>query len=351
MKLLVKPVDVWLFRDGRPFDAGSEHRAVSRFPPHPSVMQGVLRSHHLVVHGVDLSDRGAIEAAVGTATRYGKLRVRGPFVARQEDGLVVRYFPLPADAATVEEGRVRALSPRRPAEFGVFTGTPLPMLLWAEGNPRKDRVGGWLRERDLESYLKGDVVPTVPSERLFARELRVGIARDNVSRTGREGFLYEAEYVRPRDGVGLDLEVEGLDGWPQAGVMRMGGEGRAGCFCASNSPAWPRAPEPLPECFKLYLATPALFCNGWRPADWRYFLDGEVEFLAAAVGGYEAVGGFDLARGWQKPSRRYVPAGSVYFFKSDGRARLRDSLVNGAVTEEGAEIGYGQIMVGRWQSV
>jgi CRISPR-associated protein Cmr3 len=61
MHLLLEAVDVWLFRDGRPFDAGSDHRADSLFPPYPSVMQGVIRSHHLVVKNVDLRDPKQIE--------------------------------------------------------------------------------------------------------------------------------------------------------------------------------------------------------------------------------------------------------------------------------------------------
>src|SRR5690606_5208459 len=82
MELFLEPVDVWLFRDGRPFDALSDHRAESIFPPYPTVMQGAIRSHHLVVKGVDLSDRAAIEAAVGTATDFKGLRLRGPFIAK-----------------------------------------------------------------------------------------------------------------------------------------------------------------------------------------------------------------------------------------------------------------------------
>lgn len=46
--LFMQAEDVLLFRDGRPFNAGSDHEARSLFPPPPSVIQGVLRSHYLV---------------------------------------------------------------------------------------------------------------------------------------------------------------------------------------------------------------------------------------------------------------------------------------------------------------
>ncbi|MCS6846435.1 MAG: type III-B CRISPR module-associated Cmr3 family protein, partial [Anaerolineae bacterium] len=70
MALFLSPVDVWLFRDGRPFDAGDDHYARSLFPPYPSVIQGAIRSHHLVVKGVDLRDKRAIEEAVGSGENF-----------------------------------------------------------------------------------------------------------------------------------------------------------------------------------------------------------------------------------------------------------------------------------------
>jgi hypothetical protein len=48
--LFLEPLDVWLFRDGRPFMAGQQFRAASRFPPSPLVVQGALRAYHLMVH-------------------------------------------------------------------------------------------------------------------------------------------------------------------------------------------------------------------------------------------------------------------------------------------------------------
>jgi CRISPR-associated protein Cmr3 len=68
MQLFLEALDVWLFRDGRPFDAGSDHRARSLFPPYPTVIQGVIRSHQVVVTGADPRDPAAIRAAVGDGT-------------------------------------------------------------------------------------------------------------------------------------------------------------------------------------------------------------------------------------------------------------------------------------------
>jgi CRISPR-associated protein Cmr3 len=232
------------------------------------------------------------------------------------------------------------------------------MLLWPEGEPEKMKEQWWLREDALEEYLiDGKVQADEQAQQegrvcrvevLFQRENRLGIGLDDTTRTTREGALYEVEFVRPCSEVGLSIEVEGLDGWPVQGVMRIGGEGRGARYEHADISAWPAPPNPLPKQFKVYLATPAYFKGGWKPADWSHFFDGQVELVAAAVGRYEALGGFDVAQGRHKPARRYVPAGSVYFFECQNEAALKSNLVNQAFTEYGAEIGFGQILIGRW---
>ena len=350
MRLFIESVDVWLFRDGCPFAAGSDHRARSFFPPYPSVMQGVIRSHHLVVQGVGLTNPQAIEDAVGTATDYRDLRLRGPFIARRESE-IVRYFPAPADA--VQRGdRLLALVPQDKKAAGILTSASTPSLLWDDGKPEKRKGNQWLSQSELENYLKGEPVTPTPGEELFQRENRLGIGLDDATRTTRQvgdgGLLYKVEFIRPCEGVGLEVEVDGLGGWPTEGVMRMGGEGRGGCFGPSNAPPWPAPRRPLPDHFKVYFATPTYFVDGWRPKGWAKFFQGEMNLVAAAIGRYESIGGFDLAAGKHKSARRYVPAGSVYFFECQGKAAVKPDLVNGAITDAGAEIGFGQIIIGRW---
>ena len=359
MKLFLEPIDVWLFRDGRPFDAGSDHRAESLFPPPPSVIQGAVRSHHLIVKGVDLHDKAAIEAAVGTSTTYPKgFRVKGPFLARYVENDLTLYLPLPADAFKDGE-RFVALRPQTPPPE-LMAGIPTPMWLLPEKEPEKFEEVVWVSLGTLQEYLnQGELKADEgafesgrlarPSD-LYVRENRMGIRLLKETRTVEEGALYEVEFIRPRPDVGLYVEVYGFDGWPSEGVMRLGGEGHGARFRQIEAPDWPQPQEPLPERFKIYFATLAYFKGGWQPedGDWSRFFEGEVELQAAAIGKYVALGGFDLAKdptkNPHKPARRYVPPGSVYFFTTRGEARLRVE----AITEDGAEIGFGQILIGRW---
>jgi CRISPR-associated protein Cmr3 len=358
MKLFIEPVDVWLFRDGRPFNAGTDHRARSVFPPYSSVMQGVIRSHHLVVQKIDLGNSQAIEDAVGTATDYRDLCLRGPFVARRENGKVVRYFPAPLDAIFRKDKKLYPLTPKEFPE-GVMTSAPTSCLLWDDGEPKKPKEQMWLSEKALRQYLNGQPVKPTWECALFLREDRLGIGLDDATRTTAEsdaggGLLYEAEFVRVQEAVGLEVEVEGLPGldkWSKHGVLRMGGEGHGGRYEVFDSPDWPKIPDPLPTRFKIYFATPTFFDDGWQPETWTHFFTGEVKLKAAAVGRYQSIGGFDVAAGRQKAARRYVPAGSVYYFECQDEARLQETLINRAITDTGAEIGFGQVIIRRWGDV
>ncbi len=338
MHLFLSAVDVWLFRDGRPFDAFSDHRAESCFPPYPSVVQGVIRSHHLVVKKVDLNDEAQIKAAVGTADDYKTLLMRGPFVAGYENGRLTRYLPIPADVVP-QNGQFRPLQLVKPGPE-IITSAPTPMLLMPPaGEPQKSSPGEWATEAEMIKCLKGESFEATPAAKLFTRETRLGIGRDDRRRTSNEGALYEVEFIRPAKNIGLYVEVDRYDGWPKDGLLRIGGEGRAARFEeVQNAPDWPQPPNPLPQCFKLFLATPACFDGGWRPKNWGDFFEGDVRLLAAALNRGESLGGFDWAKNEHKPARRFVPAGSVYYFESRDRARLKSGLLQNAVTHYGAEI-------------
>lgn len=101
MELLIKPIDVWLFRDGRPFAAGEEHEANTVFPPTPFTLQGTIRMKVLVDKGVDLTEfsrKKRLDPEVGFGDNFGALKLCGPMVARKgQDGKWERLIPMPAD--------------------------------------------------------------------------------------------------------------------------------------------------------------------------------------------------------------------------------------------------------------
>lgn len=352
MHLFLKPEDVWLFRDGRPFDAASSHRARSFFPPYPSAMQGAIRSHQLVIKNVQFNNKAnkeEIEKTVGTADDYGSLVMRGPFLAMYEDGKLTRFFPRPADWFPVNEqsDQIHALTPA-PHPTGLRTNasdTDLPNLLFpSDFKPGKKEYGEWLSEDNLKTYFSGGQVTAHKGSELYVRESRVGIKLNASTRATEQGMLYEVEFIRPQENVGLYVEVTGYDGWPAQGTIKIGGEGHAARFQQIKPDDLPAPPKSVSGRFKIYFASPAYFKNGWLPSNWNQFFGIELSPCAVALKGYDTVGGFDYASHGDKASLRYVPAGSVYFFES----KTEITSVAPAFTETGSQIGLGQVMFAKW---
>ncbi|MEJ5200744.1 MAG: type III-B CRISPR module-associated protein Cmr3 [Anaerolineales bacterium] len=359
MKLFLWAEDVLFFRDGRPFNAGSDHEALSIFPPPPSVMQGIIRSHYLMNKDVPLQ-KEVISSLVGTATDYKGLRLIGPWLARWENNKLVRYFPTPSDAYLQDE-QAKRISPMWLYENpGNNSLSEMPYLLSPfreSGKISKNAPGEYVCEEDLIDYLlHGKTVSTIKEEELFEREMRLGIQLDSQKRSTKEGMLYEVQCIRLCRGVGLYLEVNGYSDLPPQGMMRAGGEGRTLNYHALNDSEHLQNESStrlgykgaLPERFKVYFASPAYFSQGWQPKSWGQFFSGEVKLEAVALNGYQVLGGYDYAENREKPAMRWVPAGSVYFFSHSGNASLRTGLIQQAITEQGAEIGYGQVIITNW---
>jgi len=347
--LFLRPLDVWLFRDGRPFDAGSAHRAESLFPPYPTVIQGALRTHRLLSRGIDLKDKKAIEEAVGKADDFGSLRLRGPYLAKWNGKTATRYFPQPADAIVAGSDLIPAQLSDCPSTLK--TSAPFARLFGLMQPMSKPAEPLWLDEISLGEYLSGKPVTGVPASELFLREDRVGIGV-NERRVVNEGLLYEAEFIRPQQDVGLLIELDGdyEADWKGGGILLLGGEGRQAIVDVVEAAPLPQPPASASR-FKMYFTTPTCFEKGWQPANWGQFFQGKVTLIAAAVERYETIGGFN----WQgeasgasahRPARRFVPAGSVYYF--EGNPEFQPGLTQQAITDFGAVIGFGQTIIKEW---
>ncbi len=118
------------------------------------------------------------------------------------------------------------------------------------------------------------------------------------------------------------FEFEQLDNIPA--MIRLGGEGKAvQCQSIESKEIRQKISIPMPlivgKRFKLYLATPALFTDGWKPSwmttDYSEHNGIKIRLLAAAVGKAVPVGGFDIRKPGPKAMRKAVPAGSVYYLE------------------------------------
>jgi CRISPR-associated protein Cmr3 len=346
-RFFLEPVDVWFFRTGKPFTAGEDQWAQSFFPPTPNTIQGAIRSRVLAAWGgLDALENKKLQELVGGPASYGRLRLRGPFLAhcKDEDG-VECYFPLPADVVKSKDGG--QFCRLHVGKWGETLVNPpadglRPLLPPGEGEFEAD--SGWLAESEFKKYLQGQPFAVTPSCKLFKQEHRLGIGLDYGLKCPRGQMLYQAEFIRPKDNVGLvvDVGVEGEDDalgalcLPEEGWLALGGEARAARF---REVAVVEDDRPTADGrFTLYFATPARFDDGWRP-------NVPARLVATAVKRPRMIGGWDLAAQEAKPICRYVPAGSVYFYESD-----QPWSPSGPVTDDEDEacIGFGQVFVGRW---
>ena len=355
MRLIIEPSDAWLFRDGKPFRAGEDHRAASRFPPAPLTLQGVIRSKILLDSDTDLAQYASrpettgIHKLIGSAgPNYGNLRLHGPYLARNNNGAWTRYYPAPADLLCDKENR----------EFCRLTvGSTSVKANWPEDALRPlypstdetEPVSGWITAKALDAYLAAGTSPQseqiVRAADIYIAEERIAIGLDRRVRRPRPQLLTEIGMVRLCEGWALDVEVAGVPRWDSPGYLGIGGEARAGYYEVLEPDPPPAPLTPLPARFILYFATPTRFENGWQPADWgQWFNGGTVRLVAAVVNRAERIGGWGMLQG-EKAMRAYVPAGSIYYFECEGNI-----IFNGKpVTDDPADgqIGFGQAFIGQ----
>jgi CRISPR type III-B/RAMP module-associated protein Cmr3 len=180
-------------------------------------------------------------------------------------------------------------------------------------------------------------------------EDRTHVRIEDETLAAEEGALFAAgrlAFDAPLDDAvehGLAVEIEGADSLDLSGVWRLGGKGslveaartepRATDFDAIRQAAI----ETLGQAegrFRWVLVTPARFPRGWLPSfiadngtGTFPFTNVQVHLRAAVVGRPMAYSGWDLAangssagrsRGEPRPTRLFVPSGSVYFFEVSG---------------------------------
>ena len=344
--LLLRPFDKLFVKDGRPLSLEDDSAASGLFPPPPSVYYGALRS-------AGLSRTPDPSSAIGTPAdpaQQGRLfeqafHCSSAAFAKTEDTdkAVGLYFPAPADLVRAKEKdkakAARLLASRLRLDRGAsvaLTSSPTPALLRAATPGAIESVGAYISGEGLAAYLRGEGV--APAQRISASKLhepepKLGIALNYDSGTTGDGMLYTMAMQRLKPGVTLVLRTEGFGESPN--LLRLGAEARAVEVTQPTDLTWPVAVSPSGKTLTLYLATPAIFRNGWLPdAINPDTLEGElggakVKLLACSLGRYTPLGGWDIRARRPKPMRKAVPAGSVYHFEIADGETFDPDLVHG----------------------
>lgn len=325
----IDAVDSWFFRNAAPFDAGVNTNGESIFPPFPSVYAGALRSCAEPIPNPN--------SKKNTFARRLKIGWNGVIA----DGHIL--FPLPLDLyvrknSDTKEGNQKFFAHEMTLESAAGSSFPLEYFLkmpTRHGKPPYVNGGAYLDSADMSAYLSaGQPSYSVwPLGNYYSRETRIGIRMDPATGKAADGQMYQQTLITPgneKHTCCLALEASGIEA-PQKSVVRLGGEGKLGSIeRVEEELPLPGAPDMEQDrCFKLYLATPAIFEKGWLPG-WispahkigvfTYKQRGiRVKLLSAAVGTPVAVGGFGFdgeKKEFRPREMRYaVPAGSVYYFE------------------------------------
>jgi CRISPR-associated protein Cmr3 len=343
--LVLEPLDLLFFRDGRPFEAGIRVGSTTIFP---QTVAGALRTALLDRAGCDFAALGrALKTGCSFADALAEqsseladiaaVSIGGPWFMQNGEPLV----PAPATLLQNEDGKFVRLAPLRDWLPGWLPAEPNMLPLWTRTIGRAERVSGYLTLRGVERFLRGECPApdqVLGSGALFETDTRTGIAVRGDTMTVEEGMIYSAEYLALKPGVHLYAELSGpeaalSDALAEDTAIPLGGQSRYVRVRRCDPVEWPRR-QTGGSGSLLLLSTPAPFAAGWKP-------DG-LDIVTAAVPGHVAVSGWDLVRAGPKPTRFAAQAGSVYFCR-DG-APDRESLCDG----EDALLGWGRFLEGIW---
>lgn len=349
----ISALDTLFFKDGRPFAMGDETWANGVFPPYPSVFYGALRTAYFSEHPHTFPSRETV------ADPTANLHIRSiSLQVKDIAGDYANYYPLPYDCVKLKEDRNNHFFSMQLQKDETASSYPCDYSL-IPGDASSDRKvehiqGGLLDYLSLEKYLKGQGASFMPAKtlsELLISEPKTGIARNNSTKTtqGNDGMLYRVD-LRRMETLNFEtyfsVSFEGME-LPESSLMKIGAEGKAAYFRRAagdanpvTKPTWSEKHDVI---FKVYLSTPAVFINGWYPG-WIDASNGmtgtfkglELKLIAAAVGDYLPIGGYDMKKNRPKPMRRAVPAGSVYYFKLlDGDPKaIIETFHNKAISDD-----------------
>lgn len=356
MEIQFTALDPLFFRDGKPFSSGEETWADSNFPPNPSVLFGALRTGLATIPGREIAfsqvDNVLHDRALSVKQIYYLLK----------DSL---YLPLPLDYVEdkmkapalrdkeKESGQysvhLMQLSPRK----SILSTSKAPYLHYVPQAPfdrAEQPASGLIAAEALVKYLQ-DETPLVECRKMtdyVVEEPKVGNALE-FTRTVEESRLYRTGMQRLLD-LQIGMTVQNNAAYQSSELantcVRLGGEGKIARIEPRTGIDLNTALSQIalkPGYFKIYLATPAIFDGNWPQ------LGIHAELIAACIGKPLSIGGYDMANKKPKPMYKAIPAGSVFYYKTNESPERVTAMLQGrSVSDHWKAQGYGIAYVGNF---
>jgi CRISPR-associated protein Cmr3 len=385
----LEPVDTLFFRDHRQRRAGLDNWT-SSIPPSPLTLFGAIGTWLLQGSGVEIE-----EFRTGTSQKIqsilGKFSadlnnlewsIAGPF--RSTPGAI--YFPVPASLYFRQPNEYSFLVPSQKTADGNRC-TNLPVGLQPLDFARKhvhtgdDFVPsqGWLPQYELEKILSGnipDFYVHLPDEDFSCIEERYGIGIAPDTFAAEEGMFFNTRRIRFKRHWDKKLHENMLSvqvRFSEQSVAYGGGQSflddilsRKGglTFCGGERGrvnirirgGKPHINHPDSDSmanagrFLLYLCTPSLFREGWKPAKWPSCFEGTT-LVSVALDKSCWVSGWSNGKG-PRPLLRAVPGGTIYYFETSrwDKKRYKELIdkyhFNQSISDLYSCAGYGITCIG-----
>lgn len=341
------PQDVLFFRDAKPFDAGGDNTAISAYPM-PSVFYGALRTA-LIGNDLQGFKNGKYKEFIGTPTEHGKFRAIGPFIFKDSE----LFFPIPKNISQYEmDSDKKAYVMLKPLEKGNYAvklgGRDVKLhKLWHRSYESiKDPKIKYVDFKTLNQILEGKI-ENLKEVTTYMIENRIGIKLDKEKNAAKERYLYRESTMRFYDGCGFAAFVENdrskLD---DVKSVSLGGE-RHIAFTKVENFELPN--KTMTGKIMIYLATPAIFENGFLPKSFdgeNILINGaKCKLVSIANSKPITVSTFDIVKNKPRASKLAVPAGSVYFVETQENISANGFLT---FTDEMEEYGFGRALIGGW---
>lgn len=304
------PLDTLFFRGALPMEAG-QLTAVSLFPPPVSVFIGAIRTAVLHQHGIHPrayteGKHPDVEALIGKADEPAPFELTWVLIKKGN-----RYFAQ-APASWYVDAAKKPVNKKDYAGKKLLAAQPLESCLdmysseqglpFVKAEHEAFPLSSlWIALDFLKQPQKelneGDFL--LNSE-VYATENRTGIGIDK-NRHVVEGQLYTASHIRLLDDVALCIGVSREPGLQLEGVIRLGGENRICRYTAHTDSSAYEAGQAT-----LYLALAPVKAD-----------DKTLSQVFCAKKPVE-IAGWDLHKGFHKPSEAWFAAGTVFTGQPNG---------------------------------
>lgn len=326
MIIEINPLDVLFFRDSKPFNRTEDSWANSLSFPNLTTIYGALRTSHFGCHMEQLKYANrANDPTRGLEIKNAALSF---------DNLIC--YATPADLSCYKERNKlffkysELVKNEMSSSLSLKTGLTYSVKKEIHHDYYKEasKVMIRLSKFDLENYFDNDEIEGIDLGNSIYEESKIGIGRNDLSKTSEDGLLYRIGQIRYQDNLKIIVEInDGIIDIPESGVFQMGGQGKAVSYRILQNNTFLKVDESQSKekCnrLKIYMKSPAVFRNGWKPDflnEGKNMLEGivdgkRVRLIGACIDGYNLVGGYDIESNRAKPLVRCVPAGSIYYME------------------------------------